>query len=221
MMSSIKYGIPFLIFFIISTAQGWAQNKNRDYIQFDYEISFYNGYPKPGNHVAKNGTSGFGLEFGQKRLLGENPCFLKYGITAFIGQMPVGGEIAVFGGSLSEKERRYNEHIYPSGFYTTFKELDFGANCMFGYDFILNNKLTLELFGGPDVRYLVNTFKDEVDNCFKKNTHKINLRLKAGVGLNYNNINFNLSVVPDILDRGKGNIIYRNIAVALGVGYYF
>ena len=138
-----------------------------------------------------------------------------------MGQMPVGGDIVVFGGSVSERERKYNEHIYPSGDYSTFRELDFGANCLFGYDFNLNDKLTFEVFSGPNLRFMANTYKDRVDNCFKKNTHKLNLRLRAGVGLNINNLNFNLAVVPDILDRGKGKIIYRNIAIAFGVGYYF
>lgn len=103
-------------------------------------------------------------------------------------------------------------------FHSHIREVGTGVYTVLGYDFRLGKNVRLNAFTGPEFRFL---FKYYHSSPARNLLHKWNLRWKAGLGLNVKKLNVNLSVSPDVLDRGKGIRRYRTIQLVLGIGYYF
>ena len=104
------------------------------------------------------------------------------------------------------------------------KEPGFGCSAAFGYDFILNRNLSLEVFTGPILKSAFNL--EPKDQMYKEYVNKLSFRWKLGAGLNIKDFNFNVSFSEDVLNRGKRfessvKKRYRTYSVSIGVAYRF
>jgi hypothetical protein len=109
------------------------------------------------------------------------------------------------------------------------RETGIGVSLSSGYDFRLRDNIDLGLFGGVTYRRSLKISEKELDGRKRNftNLSKNNLKIKFGAELKINRYNISLSVSPDVFNRVPGRWIggprpkYKNIELALGVGYFF
>lgn len=205
-MKTISFISLLLLVNIVSFAQ--SSRENNYVIRLNYNTNIYNSVKRTIGH---NYTPGVSLELGGKQfLVKDKGWFLEEAPFFQFNDLP-------FAKSVPTEKR--DIAVLP---FDRLRELGVGLYFVGGYDFIINDKLSLDVFAGPDFRYLVKYYPDcGVKDCPDHRLHKANLRFKFGAGFNINNANINISFSPDILDRGLGVRRYRSIQVSLGIGYYF
>ncbi|MBQ3383021.1 MAG: hypothetical protein IJG54_06800 [Bacteroidales bacterium] len=177
-------------------------------VRLNGTANFYNSI-KIGDKYSQNGTLGFSLDFGAKQFLGQSNLFLEETTGFVYSKMP---------SLMSMHFDPYPGWESPYVFLQKGREAGVSASLILGYQFPVKNNLSIDVFAGPEFRYLFK-YKCLYDN--RPNLHKANLRLKAGANLNINSLNISLFASPDLLDRGKGVGRYRTVQVGIGVGYYF
>ena len=109
------------------------------------------------------------------------------------------------------------------------RETGIGVSLSSGYDFLLRDNIDLGLYGGVAYRRSLKQSECELDGTKRNFTDlsKNNLKIKFGAELKINRYNISLSVSPDVFNRVPGGWIggprpkYKNIELALGVGYFF
>lgn len=196
-------------------AYAQADRTNNFIIRANYNTNIFNTKNVSHGHVY-NYKPGFSIDFGAKQfIVRKSGWFIEEVPNFFYNSLP------------------YCDHLLASGTNTTkplngsivyyLKEAGVGLLVVFGHDFILNNNISLSVFGGPDFRYTTSSFPKEckVKKCPDHKLKKGNLGLRFGAGLNYKKLNINLSINPDLLDRGYDYNKYKSVQVSLGVGYYF
>lgn len=199
------------ILLLISLSSGAQPNKNNmTFVRIGASSNLYSSIHDGVGHKLKserNGALGFFAELGGRQNIRNSNLFFEEAIGFVYSQLP-----------FPEKYTpTFNERLVHS--VAKVNEYGFNTSVKLGYNFILKENLNLDLFIGPEARYLIN-YKENRENSDIP-LHKFNLRWKAGIGLNVNNLNINFSANPDLLDRGKGIKRYRTVLLALGVGYYF
>ena len=193
-----------LLFNVVSFAQTKAQNT--DFVHLYYTNNKYTSISTFDPHDYRSGVS---FDLGSRIFPKKDArWFFEWAVEFFFNDLPF-AEQGIPGD--------YTQVISVGNKYL--REIGPGTYTDFGYDFILNQKMSLSLYAGPGFRYVVRYY---YDNKVKGNLmHKANLKLRFGAGLNINNTNINLSIAPDMLDRGVGVKRYRSLQVSLGIGYYF
>lgn len=106
--------------------------------------------------------------------------------------------------------------------HTSIKEMGLGCSALFGYDFILNKYLSIEVFTGPILRY--STKQGPKWDTAYDNIKKEAFKWKVGAGVNFKHFNLNFSISKDMIDRGiKGsdNKIhkYKTYSISVGLAY--
>ncbi len=197
-----------LLIFIDALSLAQASRDNNYTVRLNYNTNVYNSVKSTIGH---NYTPGFSFELGGKQFLVKGKgWFLEEAPFFQFNDLP-------FAKSVPSEKR--DIAVLP---YDRLRELGVGLYFVGGYDFIINEKMSLDVFAGPDFRYLIKYYPDcGVNDCTDHKLHKANLRFKIGAGLNINNVNISLSMCPDLLDRGLKIKRYRSVQVALGIGYYF
>ena len=201
----------FLMIFCLLGASVFAQlvRSNNAFVRLNGTIDIYSSAHYSGKEMHKNGTSGFSLEFGGKHFLCEK-WFFEHAVGFVLASLPI-HEI-YFGGK--------NDIVLTGGDYA--REYGAKIHVVAGYNFSLRDNMSIDVFAGPDFRYLFkySPSKDE-GWSLPNDLRKTNFKIRTGLGLNYNNMNVILTVNPDLLDRAKGIKRYRTVRLGLGVGYYF
>lgn len=204
--------LSFCLILIIGFCNTLFAQTNRScpgIVRINGTMNFYNSV-KMADDYSQNGTLGCSVDFGAKQFLGQSNLFLEETIGFVYSELPF-LERMLFDPYPGFKE--------PYVFWDKGHETGASASFFAGYQFPLKNNLSIDVFAGPDFRYLFN-YKSGVDSE-KKYLHKTNLRLKAGANLNIKNLSISLFASPDLLDRGKDYKRYRTILVGIGMGYYF
>ena len=150
-----------------------------------------NIYNSYSSRIGHNYTPGFAIDLGAKQFLVKDKGWFLEEVPSFLFND------LPFAKSSREREKT----VMP---YSRLRELGAGASVVFGYDFLVGDNSSIAVFAGPDFRL-----------------HKGNLRVRFGAAYNYNKLNINLFISPDLLDRGLGIKRYRTVQVGLGIGYYF
>ena len=110
------------------------------------------------------------------------------------------------------------------------RETGLGAVLSIGYDFNINDKMQIGLYGGVNYRRILRFAEKESDGRITMSystLNKNNLRIRFGAELNVNRFNININVSPDVFNRTRGDWIgaappvYKNLQMAVGVGYFF
>lgn len=204
----MKKSFLILTLLLIIVEFSFAQT-DRGYIGFiriNGTANYYNSI-KGNQGYSQNGTLGFSVELGAKQFLEQSNLFLEETMGFVYSKLP------------SSKPMHYTE---KAGYLIWDKGHETGAAASFvlGYQFPMKNNLSVDVFVGPDFRYLFD-YKTQVNTSAAKCLHKANLRLKTGVNMNINHLSISLFASPDLLDRGKGTDRYRTVQVGVGIGYYF
>ena len=183
-----------------------ADRTNNAVIRINYNTNIYNSYS---SRIGHNYTPGFAIDLGAKQFLVKDKGWFLEEVPSFLfNDLP-------FAKSSREREKT----VMP---YSRLRELGAGASVVFGYDFLVGENSSIAVFAGPDFRYIfqyypTGGYKGDPDYRL----HKGNLRVRFGAAYNYNKLNINLFISPDLLDRGLGIKRYRTVQVGLGIGYYF
>ena len=154
-----------------------------------------------------------------------NQNFLTMGYSDDTERWSVGGASVDFGGKqFFNKDLGWFIERVSYGAWA--REIGIGAVILSGYDFVIKDNMSLEVFGGVVYRRLLyNKIKLAGTVIRNGEIQDNNLRLKIGAGLNYKKYNFSFSLSPDLLNReredGGWHAHYTTIQIGLGVGYYF
>ena len=192
---------------LFSTAQ--VHRNNSVFVRANYTTNVYTSVSGEFGH---NFTPGVTADFGAKQFFNkDNGWFVEESAKFLFSDLP-------FINSVHGLNRE--KAVIP---YDRLRELGAGIQAKVGYDFILNNKLSLAVGCGPDARYIFKYSPDCVvgKECNDHNLHSLNLRLSAGVDLNINKTTISLSFSPDIINRGRADKKYSTLQIGLGIGYYF
>lgn len=207
----MKKLVAIISLVLVSLSSLAQTNKNNmTFVRIGASSNFYSSVHDGVEHKLKNernGTIGFFAEFGGRQTIGTGNLFIEEAMGFVCSYLPFPEYYTP----------SFNERLVSS--VVKVHEYGFNTSVKLGYNLILKEKLNLDFFVGPEARYLIKYKESKEDSDIP--LRKFNLRWKAGVGLNINNTNINLSASPDLLDRGKGIKRYRTILLALGVGYYF
>ncbi|MBO7561476.1 MAG: hypothetical protein J6T04_01150 [Bacteroidales bacterium] len=198
-----------VIVFVGSVLLAQNERVNNAVVRLNYNVNIYNSL---GNDIGHNFTPGVSFDFGAKQFLYKDKgWFLEEAPSFLFNDLPFAKRVSV--------EKR-EIAVMP---YSRLRELGLGLYVVGGYDFKIHDKLSFDVFIGPDIRYLIRYYPQDcgVKDCTDHRLHKANLRLRLGAGLNINNFNVNLNLNPDLLDRGLGVKRYRTIQLSIGLGYYF
>lgn len=217
------YTFLILLISIGSTSFGQRIKTNNAFVRVNGSVDYYTSVQegdKKHPPMKKDGTLGFGLDIGGKHFL-RNHLYIEEAVGFVFSKLPLPGRYLYYAsgttsGEIFEGPNPYNV-MAQSGRYS----LEAGAkiNAVAGISFPIKNKMSIDLFAGPELRYIFNYKPDgyELPDLFRKT----NLKVRTGVGFNFNNLNVILTVNPDLLDRAKGIKRYRTIQFGLGVGYNF
>lgn len=199
--------IFFLFFVNVTFAQ--ANKESCSFVRLNGTANFFSSDKYRASSYENNGTLGFSLDLGGKQFLGQSNIFLEEIFSFAFSELPFPKYPSWDGG--------YNP--YPLGDNLSGRETGIGTIFICGYRIPLKKEMSLDLFGGPNLKY---SYKFSGGyHSFKEYLNKVSLRLNAGVSLNINNFNVYLFASPDLLDRGIGTFKYKTVQVGLGVGYYF
>ena len=106
-----------------------------------------------------------------------------------------------------------------------FQESGWGASVSMGYDFFINDKLSLDLMTGPIFRYTTHFHPEYYaggDMRMGRGFHKMNFIWRLSAGLNVNRFCFSLGYNQSFLNRSKfKEIRYVSGAIVVGVTYRF
>lgn len=211
------------LFFILSIVSvpvfAQVDRSNNWLARVNYNQNFLTmGYTNDTKHWSIGGVS---MDFGGKQFFkNDNGWFIEESAEFFFTDLPVSKKV--------------------SGPDKWCRELGVGAVLLSGFDFNLNNDMSLEVFGGVVYRRLLYNKEKygTVDNDgsaikrIRKNIdiYDNNLRLIFGAGLNYNRYNFRFTLSHDLLNRtindwygGRSGYKqhYTTLQVGFGVGLYF
>ena len=183
----------------------YAQSKtDRLFVRGNYTNSIYTSISR---FDPQNYKSGLVIDIGDKHSFTHLKGLFLEGAGEFIFTDLPSAEMGSPGGD--PEAISFHSHI---------REIGTGVYTVLGYDFRLRKHICLNIFTGPEFRYL---FKYYHSSPARNLLHNWNLRWKTGLGLNMNNLNISLSASPDLLDRGKGIKRYRTTQLSLGIGYLF
>lgn len=193
-----------LVISICSVSLAQTDRGSIGLVRINGTANYYNSL-KGGHGYSQNGTLGFSVELGAKQFLGHNYLFLEETIGFVYSKLP-SPKLVSGGASYLMWDKCH--------------ETGAGASFILGYQIPIKNNLSIDVFAGPDFRYLFD-YKAQRDYDVINDIHKANLRLKAGANMNINRFSISLFASPDVLDRGKGTDRYRTVQVGVGIGYYF
>ena len=215
-----KFITSIFLLCICSISFAQTGNGSLGLVRINGTVNFYNSvHYYNDNKNQRNGTAGFSTEIGAKQFLGKSLFFLEETAGFVFSELPLPNYPFVVGVGGGD--------TYP--LIDKGNELGFLCSTVIGYQIPIKNNLSIDVFAGPDFRYLFK-YNAKFGNLKQElPLYKANLRLKAGAGLNIQNWNVSLFVSPDLLDRGKGyyrysgdgTFRYRTIQVGFGITYYF
>ena len=198
--------ISLIIVFLLSGVSLAAQvdRSNNWLARINYNQNFLTmGYS---NDIERWSVGGASVDFGGKQFFNKDlGWFIEESAEFFLTDLPM--------------SKRVSYGAWA-------REIGIGAVILSGYDFVIKDNMSLEVFGGVVYRRLLyNKIKLAGTVIRNGEIQDNNLRLKIGAGLNYKKYNFSFSLSPDLLNReredGGWHAHYTTIQIGLGVGYYF
>lgn len=206
----MKTKLLFLAVFVLFSTLSFAQSdrESLSLIRVNGTYSAFASGKRATN--SENGKLGYSIELGGKAFLSNsNGLFIEGTGQFFWTHLPF--NTALVGGGNTG-------YIIGQDY---LRECGFGIKGVFGYDFILNNYLSLEVFSGPIVNLTVNYGPSNNTWDYKHYLNRFNYRWQAGVGLNFKQFGVNATFTDDLVNRGKHHHTYRTYMISLGIAYHF
>ncbi len=168
----------------------------------------------------ENGKLGYSIELGGKLFFERTKgWFFEGSVHYFWTHLPFNQPL--YWGDSAGSGESHSSFLFGSDHV---REVGFGTKGVLGYDIILKNSLSLEIFTGPVLHYTTNF--GPASEEYKQKLNRFNYRWQLGLGVNYKRFNMNFTFSNDLKNRGKTDSYnlhyrYRTYSFALGIAYRF
>lgn len=206
-----------LILFLLTTMSIFAQNERRNHFGIRADITANYGLDvKDPFYCKQNIGMGGSINGTYKFYLKKNAgWYIEPEVSLFYSVLQYTWEGWFFWDADSNSREKKNQY----------QEFGIGTSAIFGYDFKIGRKTSLELFTGPDFRYSL--YRGFVSNELNNQMEGVDLyrvaqfRWRIGVGVNHRSFNYSLSISPDITWHQHLGVDKKYMNLSLGVGYNF